>query len=218
MIKNIFFDLDGTLIDSAGDITAAVNTMRHNYNLEPVTKGVVANVIGKGYPNTVRKMLALDFDTDHIENIIDEAIVIVTKSYKSQESANTIVYDGVRDTLEHYKQKNIAMAVVTNKTEDAAIDTLKHLNLDKYFDVIVGGDTTINYKPSPEPLLYAMQQLNANADESIMIGDSENDYKCATACGMNTILLNYGYNNGIDLKSLSAFAYVDDFAGIKCYI
>ena len=134
MIKNIFFDLDGTLIDSAGDITASVNTMRHNYNLEPVTKEIVANVIGKGYPNTVRKMLAINFDSEYIETIVDEAIQIVTSAYKEQNSANTIVYNGVRDTLEYYKQKNIMMAVVTNKTEDAAKDTLKHLCLDKYFD------------------------------------------------------------------------------------
>lgn len=218
MIKNIFFDLDGTLIDSAGDITVAINTMRKNFNLEPVSKDIVANVIGKGYPNTVRKMLGLDLDDIHIENIIDEAIQIVSDTYISLNSANTTIYTGVLKTLQCLQQKNIRMAIVTNKEEGAAIETLQHLGLGKYFEAIVGGDTTDNYKPNPEPLMYAIKQLDASISESIMVGDSINDYKCAEACGMKTILLNYGYSNGVDLKSLDAFAHIDDFTSLTKFI
>lgn len=84
MIKNIFFDLDGTLVNTVGDLTVATNTMRKHFRLEPVSEDVLANIIGKGYPTTVRKILALDFDNkEYIESIADRGVKIVSQTYKT---------------------------------------------------------------------------------------------------------------------------------------
>ncbi len=212
MIKNIFFDLDGTLVNTVGDLTVATNTMLKHFGLEQVSEEVLANIIGKGYPTTVRKVLALDFDDkEYIESIADEGVKIVSQTYKTLNSSNSKVYPNVFATLDSLKSQNIQMAVVTNKHEEDAIQSLTHLRLIDYFKVIVGGDTTTNYKPHPQPLLYAMEKLNAQTDESLMIGDSLNDFLCSQGANMKAILVSYGYHNSVDLKALESFAYIDDF-------
>ena len=216
MIKNIFFDLDGTLVNTVGDLTVATNTMRKHFGLKPVSKDVLVNIIGKGYPTTVRKVLALDFtDKKYIESITDRGVKIVSDTYKTLNSANSKVYPNVFETLDFLKQQNIKMAVVTNKHEEDAIQSLLHLNLLDYFDIIVGGDTTPSYKPNSEPLLFAMNKLNAKPDESLMVGDSMNDFLCAQGANIKVVIVSYGYHNGIDLKSLESFAHINDFAEIK---
>ncbi|AIT09149.1 phosphoglycolate phosphatase [Candidatus Francisella endociliophora] len=219
MIKNIFFDLDGTLVNTVGDLTVATNTMRKHFGLNPVSEKILANIIGKGYPTTVRKVLALDFDNkDYIESIADEGVKIVSQTYKTLNSTNSRVYPNVIETLDFLKQQNIKMAVVTNKHEEDAIQSLTHLGLIDYFEVIVGGDTTTSYKPYPEPLLFAIDKLNAKAEESLMVGDSMNDFLCAKEANVNAVMVSYGYHNGLDLKSLDSFAYIDDFAEIESII
>ncbi|MED7819449.1 MULTISPECIES: HAD-IA family hydrolase [unclassified Francisella] len=219
MIKNIFFDLDGTLVNTVGDITVATNTMRKHFGLKPISEDVIANIVGKGYPTTVRKVLALDFDDkQYVESIADEGVKIVSQTYKSLNSANSKVYPNVPETLEFLKSKNIKMVVVTNKYEQDAIESLTHLGLIDYFEMIIGGDTTSSYKPYPEPLLFAMDKLNAKAEESLMIGDSMNDFLCAKEANVKAIMLSYGYHNGVNLKALDSFAYIDDFAEIKSLI
>ncbi|MEY8703276.1 HAD hydrolase-like protein [Francisella philomiragia] len=139
MIKNIFFDLDGTLVNTVGDLTVATNTMRKHFGLEPVSEDVLANIIGRGYPTTVRKVLALDFDNkEYIESIADTGVKIVSQTYKTLNSANSRVYPNVIETLDFLKQQGIKMAVVTNKHEEDAIQSLTHLDLIDYFEVIVG--------------------------------------------------------------------------------
>jgi phosphoglycolate phosphatase len=216
MIKNIFFDLDGTLVNTVGDLTVATNTMRKHFGLKPVSEEVLANIIGKGYPTTVRKVLALDFDdNNYIESVADEGVKIVSQTYKTLNSANSKIYPSVVATLDYLKSKNIKMAVVTNKHEEDAIQSLTHLGLIDCFETIVGGDTTSSYKPYAEPLLFAMEKLNAKADESLMIGDSMNDFLCAKDANVKSVMVSYGYHNGIDIKSLDSFAYIDDFAELK---
>ncbi|APD50106.1 HAD-IA family hydrolase [Francisella hispaniensis] len=216
MIKNIFFDLDGTLVNTIGDLTVATNTMRQHFGLKPVSEDVLAKIIGKGYPTTVRKVLGLDFtDKDYIESIAVEGVKIVSQTYKNLNSANSKIYPNVIETLGFLKQQGIKMAVVTNKHEEDAIQSLTHLGLIDYFKLIVGGDTTPSYKPNSEPLLFAMDKLNARAEESLMVGDSLNDFLCAKEANVKTIIVGYGYHNGVNLESLDSFAYIDDFAEIK---
>ena len=106
-IKNIFFDLDGTIVNTVGDLTVATNTMRNHFHLEPVTEDILANIIGKGYPTTVRKVLALNFDddNDYIESIADEGVKIIIQTYKSLNSANSKIYPNVVGLIEGPKKR-----------------------------------------------------------------------------------------------------------------
>ncbi|APC96555.1 HAD-IA family hydrolase [Francisella frigiditurris] len=216
MVKNVFFDLDGTLISSSRDITLAINKMLETFSLPAVDIETIENIIGKGYPTTVRKVLSLFIeDFGHIETIAPKAIEIVSKTYKQLDGANTILFPNVLEILEYFQSKNIKMALVTNKDEKAAIKIISNLKLSDFFEITIGGDSTKYYKPHPLPLLHAMKELNAKAEESIMVGDSINDYLCANEAGVKTILISHGYNNGVNLKDLKPFAFIDNLIELK---
>lgn len=211
MITNIFFDLDGTLIDSVPDITSALNEMRQHYQLEPISIETVTSIIGKGFPTTVRRVLGLNFDNAYVEQIADQAINRTKQAYAQHSGKQTRVYAGVVDTLKALQQQGIRMAVVTNKEHKDAVKVLDQCQLTEFFDAIIGGDSTPHYKPHPQPLITAMKMLNATTDNSVMVGDSRNDFDCANSANMRCIMVDYGYANGEDIYQFGAFAYISKF-------
>lgn len=211
MINNIFFDLDGTLIDSVPDITMALNAMRNHYALAPISIETVSQIIGKGFPTTVRKVLGLDLTNDHIERIANDAIQKTKEAYAQYSGQRTKLYDGVIDTLQQLYQSGIKMAIVTNKEHKDALKVLGQCGLSEFFETVIGGDSTTNYKPHPQPLIEAMSQLNARKDESIMVGDSRNDFECANAANIRCVMVDYGYANGENVKEYDAYKCISQF-------
>ncbi len=213
----LFFDLDGTLINSVKDITYALNKMRAHFNLTAITDTTTASIIGKGFPTTTQKVLALDLPEDKVKRYAKEALDLTLKYYELTMGEHTYIYPGVIETLDIFKSQNIPMAVVTNKEQAHAIKILSYLNLMPYFDCIAGGDTTAFYKPHPAPLAYACNKLHATIEQSLMIGDSLNDYLCAKVLGMSCILISHGYANGVNLHKLGALNVIEQFVELKQY-
>lgn len=221
--KYLFFDLDGTLIDSIKDITYALNKMREHFGLYPICDRITASIIGEGFPVTVRKVLALDLPQEKINIFYKDALKITLNSYDISIGKYTKVYSGVVEFLKYFKENlHLKSAIVTNKEEVQTIKILRYLNILQYFDSIVGGDTTEFYKPNPAPLMHAKKLLGINSPiddkTSLMIGDSETDAKCAEACNMSYILINHGYSKGINLHELNAIAVIPHFKELKKYI
>lgn len=209
-IRNIFFDLDGTLINSLTDIAAALNQMRGHFNLAPVDNKKVAEFIGPGFPSTIKKVLH-DLDQETTVENIDHALKLTREFYAQNLGNNTHVYPGVIETLTQLKTQGVKLAVVTNAEERHAIKLLNKLNLLDFFEVIVGGNTTAFYKPNPEPLQYAMEQLAASKDNSVMVGDSESDYLCAKAVAVPCVFVTHGYHYGFDFDTHQPHAVIDRF-------
>ena len=211
MINNIFFDLDGTLIDSVPDITFALNTMRDHYALAPISVKTVSQIIGKGFPTTVRKVLGLDLSADQVAHTANDAIKITKEAYAKYSGQQTKVYEGVIETLQQLYQSGIKMAVVTNKEYKDAIKVLAQCGLSEFFDVVIGGDSTTHYKPHPQPLIEAMSKLGAKLDSSIMVGDSRNDFECAAAANMRCVMVDYGYANDENVHHFGAYKCISQF-------
>lgn len=216
--NTLFFDLDGTLVNSVSDITYALNKMRAHFALDPISDQTTASIIGKGFPTTTQKVLSLDLTPEKVAAYANDALKLTLDHYEEAMGQHTHIYPGVIEVLTHFRDLKIKMAVVTNKEEAHAIKTLKHLGLNQYFDCIVGGDTTPFYKPNPAPLEYAARMLNADITTSLMIGDSANDAYCAKAYNMPYILISHGYANGVDLHNLNAIAVIEHFDELKSYI
>ncbi len=214
----LFFDLDGTLIDSVTDIAYALNQMRHYFSLADISPHAVSNIVGKGFPTTVRKVLELDLDATQVEQYASKALSLTLDAYEKNLGKHTTIYAGVTDVLQFAQVKGIKMAVVTNKEVKHATKTLKALKLIDYFNLVVGGDSTQHYKPHPAPLRYAMEVLKADKDTSLMIGDSDNDYLCAQKCNIPCILTTEGYNQGVDFTSLKPYAIINQFIELKDYL
>lgn len=216
--NTLFFDLDGTLINSVNDITYALNKMRAHFALAPICDQTTASIIGRGFPTTTQKVLSLDLAPDKVATYANDALKLTLDYYEEAMGQHTHIYPGVINALTHFKELKIKMAVVTNKEEAHAIKTLEHLGLSQYFDCVIGGDTTPFYKPNPAPLEHAARMLNADITTSLMIGDSANDAYCAEAYNMPYILISHGYANGVNLHSLNALAVIKHFDELKDYI
>ena len=215
---NVFFDLDGTLVNTLSDLTFALNKMRAHFKLKPINDQTTANIIGKGFPTTTKKILALDLSEDEVQQYSQQALNLTLKHYENAMGKHSHIYDGVIVLLQKLKYLNIKMAVVTNKEYKHAIKTLQQLDLIHYFDAVIGGDSTEFYKPHPQPLQQALKLLNVSTENSIMIGDSENDLLCAHALKMPCVIIGHGYHNGKDLKSLNPYAYINHFDELFAFL
>jgi phosphoglycolate phosphatase len=185
--KLIIFDLDGTLIDSSIDISHAINYALEGTDVPPVTVQETIEIIGEGITRLFEKIICknnLSADKDIlIQRFIDY--------YSAHLADNTPVYPGVKETMEALKE--YPKAVISNKREDLSLRILELLNIRKYFDVVVGSDTTPARKPSPVPIQYVLSRFEARPEDAVIVGDSNYDIEAGKAAGITTIAVTYGY-------------------------
>jgi phosphoglycolate phosphatase len=225
-IELILFDLDGTLIDSAPDLEQALNSMLSELTLPTISETLVREWIGNGATKLVER--ALDFTTDQQRNnsgAIDKldvtealrrrAFDMFLVHYDMCCAHQTVLYDGVIETLEQFSRQQITMAIVTNKPRRFIAPILQHLGIGHYFTLCLGGDDLSNKKPHPEPLLHAIEVLGFDTAQVLMVGDSRNDIAAARAANIKVAAMNYGYNHGrpVELDEPDAvFASMIDLA------
>lgn len=186
----IVFDLDGTLIDSAPDIHAAVSlTLARNGHKE-LSLAEVTSFVGNGLPKLVeRVMVRVGIDLDGHDAMTAEVLA----DYDSVNGKLTRVYPGVCAALEAFEQHGHAMAICTNKPEAPARAILKALDLDRAFRVVIGGDSLPVRKPDPEPLLATIARVDGSPETAVYVGDSEVDAETAQRAGVTFALYSGGY-------------------------
>lgn len=187
-IRSILFDLDGTLVDSLEDLTDAVNHVRQEFALSPLSSADVRQLVGKGARNLVSRALP-DCGGPEIERALQlfldyNAGHIVDKSR---------LYPGVPEMLEILRTKGVRLAVISNKNESLSRLILHWLGIGHYFEFITGGDTFPENKPSPLPLLETLKVMQTKADECLMVGDSVNDIQAGNRAGIATVGCSWGY-------------------------
>ncbi|MER9272778.1 phosphoglycolate phosphatase [Mesorhizobium sp. M0643] len=200
--KAILFDLDGTLVDSAPDIAAAVNELLAGRDLPPLRLDQVKAMIGGGIRKLVERAFAAS-GTPLLGTALDEANRVMAPIYRRHLTGRTRLMPGVREVLTHLHLSGIAMAVVTNKPQLAAREILLHFRLTDYLGAIVGGDAVTYLKPAPDALLLALDLLQVEPRDTLMVGDSSADVAAARAAGMAVILLRGGYSQ-IPVEELCA--------------
>ena len=203
----VLLDLDGTLLDTIPDLAHASNAMRQELGLAPLPLETIASYVGKGTENLVSRPLSnnpagsLPTATE-----IERGLEIFGRHYHAVNGRQAVVYPGVMRGLEAFKEAGIRMAVVTNKPTEFTLPLLDHAGLAHFFEHVVCGDTCARKKPDPMPLLHACELLNAQPQDALAIGDSINDALAARAAGMTVLAVPYGYNEGMDVRTLE----VDD--------
>ena len=176
--KAILFDLDGTLLHTAPDLTVAVNNLRIEYGLPALPTDEAIAMVGRGAINLVRRALreVIDQTTKRGESFdIDAAYARFATHYHAVNGSNTVEYAGVTNTLQRLHAQGIQLAIVTNKPSEFSVPLVRQFGWDTLFEAVVCGDTTPFKKPNPAPLVFALQQLAVDADEALMGGDSMND-------------------------------------------
>lgn len=195
-IRAAIIDLDGTMLHTAPDFHVAVNRMRSELDLAPLTIETISNFVGKGTENLMRSVLALDFEADEAAQRFEQALASYQRHYLAINGDHTTIYPDVREGLDVMRAKGIRLACVTNKPIGFAAPLLKKMALDRYFEVVYGGDSLPKKKPDPYPLLQVCADFNLQPSQVVAIGDSSNDAQAARAAGCRVLNVPYGYNHG----------------------
>ena len=216
----VLLDLDGTLLDSVPDLAHAANAMRVERGMLPLHEDVVATFVGKGVDNLVRRTLAGAMESADPIPAQDFAAARQSffRHYHLVNGDKAIVYAGVIDGLKAMRAQGLKMAVVTNKPTEFTLPLLERAGLAGFFQVVVCGDTCQRRKPDPDQVLYACQQLGVTPAQAVTIGDSSNDTLAARAAGTAVLAVPYGYNEGLDVRSLDVDAIVDTIVAAAQWI
>lgn len=204
----LIFDLDGTLIDSAPDIRAAVNRMLAGEGLGPLDLPTVTSFVGNGMPKLVERVMA----AKGIDPAPHKALTQVTLDhYNAAPSALTRPYPGVPQALAALEAAGHRLALCTNKPEAPARAILADLGLSRHFPVVIGGDTLTVRKPDPAPALECVKAMGGG--DAAFIGDSEVDAATAEAAGLPFYLFTEGYRKS-PVSALPHQAAFSDFAAL----
>ena len=208
-VKVVLLDLDGTLLDTIGDIISAANLMRGTLGFQPLESGVIRNFVGKGIVNLVAKTLK-DAVGEVGPTALKVAVANFERQYESCFTQTSQPYPGVVDGLNALKDAGFRLGCVTNKIEKFTLPLLEKTGLRDYFEIVVSGDTVAEKKPHPMQLKHAAEFFGCKISEILLIGDSVNDAEAARSAGCAVFILPYGYNEGQELRGLDCDAFIDD--------
>lgn len=211
-VRAAILDLDGTLLDTAADLAAATNLMRAELGLAPLAERTVAGYVGKGSEVLVHRALAGSLDGRVDEALHARALASFYRHYQVENGRHARPYPGVREGLDLMRAKGLRLACVTNKPQGFTVPLLERCGMLADFELVVGGDSLPRKKPDPLPMLHVAQTFGLPAAQVVAIGDSLNDAQAARAAGMPVLSVPYGYNEGLDVRSLDVDGIVDSLA------
>ena len=212
----VLIDLDGTMVDTAPDIVAAVSHMLEDFGATPLPFDTVSGFIGNGVPNLVRRSL----EAAGIDKRFDfeRARLVFEQHYANTNGRLGQVFPGVTAGLQALRQRGYLSACVTNKPHALAASLLTTTGLADYLDVLVAGDTLASMKPSPEPLWHACRLLDVDPAHCALVGDSPVDVGAACAAGLPVFVVRYGYAGPEGADALRCDALIDSFEALPAIL
>lgn len=212
-LEAVLFDLDGTLVDSAADIAAAVDGLLAEDGLAPLGIDTVAGMIGHGVAKLLERAYAargLALDAAEFSVRLD---AMMQRHYGAHLTGLTTARAGAVDFVMACKTSGLRTAVVTNKPEPFVQTILDHYGFAASIDLVLGGRAGRRGKPAPDMLVEALDALGARPDGTLMVGDSAADAEAARAAGARCALLRGGYSTTA-VEDLGADIVVDGFAAL----
>ena len=188
-IQAVLFDLDGTLIDSAPDLGAAVDQMRVDRGMPSLPLVHYRPMAGAGARGMIG--LAFGFTPEHPD--YDAMKEEFFRNYEACMTQRTFAFDGVVQMIDALVAAQLPWGVVTNKSKRFAEPLTQAMPLFKTAAVVISGDTTPYAKPHPEPLFEAARRLGISPTACVYVGDDERDIVAGHAAGMKTVAATYGY-------------------------
>jgi len=187
--KSVFFDLDGTLADTAPDLAAAANKMLIDRQLPPLPMQTMRHLASSGARGMIHATFGVGVDDPRFDALKEEFL----SNYEQAIHVHTEFFPNMEELLNLLDEYEVPWGIVTNKHQRFTTPLVKSLGLDHRTNAIVSGDTTPFAKPHPAPILLALSQKQVQAAGGVYIGDDLRDVQAGKAAGMQTIAAAYGY-------------------------
>jgi phosphoglycolate phosphatase len=198
-IEAIFFDLDGTLVDSAPDLMAAMQRLRAELSLPPIDSAHVGAMVSKGGRAMLRRAFP-DADNARIDSLLPRFLDL----YSQAIATHTKTYPGIDAMIDTLETRGIKWGIVTNKPGWLARSLAAELKLDRRHAALVSGDCLPQKKPEPEPIWYACKLADVSPQRSVYVGDDARDIEAGRRAGTMTVAVGWGYLAGEDHREWSA--------------
>ncbi len=211
-VRILICDLDGTLVDSAPDLTSAVNDLLAEATRPPLSEAAVRRMVGDGVAKLVERALAASGGVPDARTLADY-VARYLAFYEGRMTELTRPYTGAVETLSDLKSAGWRLAVCTNKPEAPSRHLLAALGLGGLFEAVAGGDTFTVRKPDPGHVQGVLDILGAAPGDAVMLGDSLNDVLAARAAGLPVIAIASGYGP-VPAHELGADALIHTFADL----
>ncbi len=188
-INTVLFDLDGTLIDTAPDMAAALDILCDEEQLARLPYSEVRPVVSNGSIALVTLAFGKNLDEQTLSRLKKRYLEI----YQNHLAVHSQLFDEMEELLQQLELNSIKWGVVTNKPGWLTEPLMASLGLQQRAACIVSSDSTVNRKPHPEPMYYACKLTNAQPEECVYVGDARRDIEAGQNAGMKTIIAQYGY-------------------------
>ena len=205
-VAAVLFDLDGTLIDSAPDLGAAVDKMRVQRGLPSLPLEQYRPMAGAGARGMIGIAFGITPEHADFEAMKEEFFV----NYENCMTERTRIFEGVHDMIAALVSQGLPWGVVTNKSSRFTDPLTSAMPLFATAGAIVSGNTTPHAKPHPEPLFEAARRLSVDPGRCVYVGDDERDIVAGLAAGMGTVAATYGYlGQQTDIARWNAHLHID---------
>lgn len=200
IINAVYFDLDGTLIDSAPDLVGVTNQLLIENDKQTLPFESLRPYVSGGSPALLKKAFNITPNDNNFEELKNRFLDIYSKAYL----VNTCFFSGIESSLNFLEEQKITWGIVTNKPEYLTTPLLKDMELSERASIVICGDTYATKKPDPYPLLQAANLTKRKPENALYIGDDERDIIAARAANMISVTAEWGYLSGKDPKDWDA--------------
>ena len=209
MIKAILFDLDGTLLDTIGDIEANVNGMLRAMDYPEITREQTVSYVGDGARKLVERAIPAGAKN------LDECYEYFRSNFERSDNARTKLFAGETEVLLRLKAGGLQLGVVTNKPHLATVRLIEKFFPEGLFSFVRGDDGSFPCKPDPTLARFAALSLHVAPAECVFAGDGEPDVKTALAAGMHGVACLWGYRSKEQLTAVGADCFAENFAELE---
>lgn len=202
----VFFDLDGTLVDTAPDLGFALNTLLQQEGHAPLPHDLIRPQASNGSAGLLGLGFGITAD-DANYRLLQQRFI---KLYQENITRESDLFPGMAEVLSHLEEAKLPWGIITNKPAFLTTPLVEQLGLAKRAACVVSGDTTTHSKPHPAPMLYACELTSQIPENCLYIGDAARDIKAGKNTNMTTLAARYGYITADDnLESWQADGIID---------
>jgi len=213
--KTILFDFDGTIADTKECIISSFQKSLASFDLTPIDEKELVSLIGKSLTEQVKILIP----SDSSDIFYDTFVAKYRQVYAEESKTKLAVFKGVKKVLNSMWKKKIVMTIVSSKKESVLQNDCKILNIENYFDLLVGPDSVTHHKPHPESVHVSMKKLGiTNKASLLVIGDATFDIDMGNAASVDTCAVTWGVHSRNLLLSSKPTYIIDNVADLSKFI